>query len=315
MNEAHVPVLLFEAVDGLDIRPDGIYLDLTVGRAGHASEIARRLGPDGLLIGFDRDPSAVEAAGQVLAATGRRYVLVNDDFRNFRRTLTARRIGSVDGILMDLGVSSPQFDCTGRGFSYKGDARLDMRMDPSQSLSAYEVVNTYSLKDLARVFREYGEDSYAYPIAKRIVNMRRNRPVETTGQLVDIIRAVKPMRELAKKGHPARKIFQALRIEVNDELGALKAALKDALSVLRPGGRLAVISYHSLEDRTVKRSYQAACRLGGDEGISPFALPGEIPEPAYRLVNRHVIVPSEEEIARNRRARSAKLRIIERRSP
>lgn len=309
----HVPVLLSEVLGGLNIRPDGVYLDLTVGYAGHAAEILRRLSPRGTLICFDRDPNAVEAAGKTLAEIGGNYLIFQDNYRNFRKVISSRGFSSIDGILMDLGVSSPQFDCTGRGFSYQRSARLDMRMDPAQSLTAYAVVNTYGLRDLARVFREYGEDRYAYPIAKRIVSMRRTKPVETTEELVEIIKSVKPMKELAKKGHPAKQIFQALRIEVNDELNALRAALGDALESLGPGGRLAVISFHSLEDRIVKRSFRSALGPGGDRH-GPLAPPGVEREPEYRLVNRKVITPGETELRLNPRAKSAKLRIIERRA-
>lgn len=312
--EEHVPVLLHEAIDGLNIRPDGIYLDLTIGRAGHAREILKRLSPRGLLVGLDRDPEAIEASAKVLAPIGKNYRLYQANHRDFRAILEELSISSVDGILMDLGVSSPQFDCTGRGFSYRGRAKLDMRMDPGQSLSAFEVVNDYPLKDLLRVFREYGEDRYAYPIAKRIVAMRKIAPIETTEQLVTLIKSVKPMKELARKGHPAKQTFQALRIEVNDEWHALKAALKDALISLCPGGRLVVISFQSLEDRTVKRSFTSACWAGGDRhGV--IAPPGKIKEPAFTLINRHVIVPGDEEIKRNPRARTARMRIIERRTP
>lgn len=306
----HVPVLLNEVIDSLDIKPNGTYVDLTLGRAGHSCEILRCL-KDGKLIGFDKDQVAIEESKERLSKIGSNFEVVWEDFRNFKEVLYTKHIASVDGILMDLGVSSPQFDCAERGFSYRESAKLDMRMDRRQSLTAYDVVNTYSLKDLTRVFREYGEDKYAYPIAKRIVDMRVTKPVQTTDELVEIIKSVKPMKELAKKGHPAKQIFQALRIEVNDELGALKTAVRDALEILSLGGRLAVITFHSLEDRIVKKAFQEVSKVEGNRH-NIYALPSEEDLPKYRLVNNKVITASDEELLNNPRSKSAKLRVIER---
>lgn len=306
----HVPVLLNEVIDSLDIKPNGTYVDLTLGRAGHSCEILRCL-KDGKLIGFDKDQVAIEESKERLSKIGSNFEVVWEDFRNFKEVLYNKHIASVDGILMDLGVSSPQFDCAERGFSYRESAKLDMRMDRRQSLTAYDVVNTYSLKDLTRVFREYGEDKYAYPIAKRIVDMRVTKPVQTTDELVEIIKSVKPMKELAKKGHPAKQIFQALRIEVNDELGALKTAVRDALEILSLGGRLAVITFHSLEDRIVKKAFQEVSKVEGSRH-NIYALPSEEDLPKYRLVNNKVIIASDEELLNNPRSKSAKLRVIER---
>ena len=306
----HVPVLLNEVIDSLDIKPNGTYVDLTLGRAGPSCEILRCL-KDGKLIGFDKDQVAIEESKERLSKIGSNFEVVWEDFRNFKEVLYTKHIASVDGILMDLGVSSPQFDCAERGFSYRESAKLDMRMDRRQSLTAYDVVNTYSLKDLTRVFREYGEDKYAYPIAKRIVDMRVTKPVQTTDELVEIIKSVKPMKELAKKGHPAKQIFQALRIEVNDELGALKTAVRDALEILSLGGRLAVITFHSLEDRIVKKAFQEVSKVEGNRH-NIYALPSEEDLPKYRLVNNKVITASDEELLNNPRSKSAKLRVIER---
>ena len=262
-------------------------------------------------VGFDKDQVAIEESKERLSKIGSNFEVVWEDFRNFKEVLYTKHIASVDGILMDLGVSSPQFDCAERGFSYRESAKLDMRMDRRQSLTAYDVVNTYSLKDLTRVFREYGEDKYAYPIAKRIVDMRVTKPVQTTDELVEIIKSVKPMKELAKKGHPAKQIFQALRIEVNDELGALKTAVRDALEILSLGGRLAVITFHSLEDRIVKKAFQEVSKVEGNRH-NIYVLPSEEDLPKYRLVNNKVITASDEELLNNPRGKSAKLRVIER---
>ena len=306
----HVSVLLNEAIEYLNINPSGIYVDLTLGRAGHSSEILKRLTKGGKLIGIDKDIEAINASKDILSKIGNNFVVVKNDFRNFKEELHKLNIYSVDGILMDLGVSSPQFDCAERGFSYRESAKLDMRMDSSQSLTAYEVVNTYSLTDLARIFREYGEDKYAYQIAKRIVKVRENGPIVTTDNLVDLIKSVKPAKELAKKGHPAKQIFQALRIEVNDELGALRDAIKDALEILNKNGRLVIISFQSLEDRIVKNAFQEVAKKEGSRQ-NVWSLPSQEEEPSFRLVNNKVILPSEEEMNVNPRSKSAKMRVIE----
>ena len=306
----HVPVLLNETIEGLNVKPDGIYVDLTLGRGGHSKEVLKRL-TTGRLISFDKDETAIEESKQNLADFSEKFVGIHDDFRNFRKDLDELQIGKIDGIMADLGVSSPQFDDVSRGFSYKEDARLDMRMDRRQKFSAYELVNTYSLGELTRVFKEYGEDKFSYQIAKKIVEKRVQNPIETTSQLVDIIKSCKPQKELMKKGHPAKQIFQAIRIEVNDELGALKVALKDALASLKVGGRACFITFHSLEDRLVKNAFNEVSKVEGTRH-NVFALPTEKDLPDYRLVNNKVIIADESELENNPRSKSAKLRIIER---
>ena len=305
----HVSVLLNEAIDNLNIKANGVYVDLTLGRGGHSKEILRRI-PCGHLYAFDKDEEAIKESSENLKEFDNKTI-IREDFRNFNNSLNELGINEVDGILMDLGVSSPQFDESERGFSYKEEARLDMRMDTRQTLDAYQVVNTYSLNELARIFREYGEDKFSYQIARKIVSQREISPIETTTQLVDLIKSVKPMKELLKKGHPAKQIFQALRIEVNDELGALKDALKDALSMLKVGGRIVVITFHSLEDRIVKNAFAEVSKIEGSRH-NVFARPSLEDEPKYRLVNNKVIIPSDIEMENNPRSKSAKLRAIER---
>jgi len=310
MNE-HIPVLIDEAIDSLGIKPNGIYVDLTLGRAGHASQILARLNRKGRLIGIDQDAQAIENSKIALSKIGSNFETVHENFRNFKEVLYTLNIQKVDGILMDLGVSSPQFDDSERGFSYRSNARLDMRMDERNSLTAYEIVNTYSVTDLARIFGEYGEDKYAYQIARKIAEARISAPVVTTQQLVDLIKTAKPMKELAKKGHPAKQIFQALRIEVNDELGALEITIKDALKLLNVGGRLVVISFQSLEDRLIKEAFRQVTVVEGTRR-NVFSLPKEEEMPKFRLIHRKIVTPSAREINRNPRSRSAKLRAIER---
>jgi len=309
--EEHIPVLLDEAIAALDIKANGTYVDLTLGRAGHASKILARLNRRGKLIGLDQDELAIESSKITLSKIGSNFETVHDNFRNFKEVLYRLNIQKVDGILMDLGVSSPQFDDSERGFSYRSNARLDMRMDERSSLTAYEVVNTYSVTDLTRIFRDYGEDKYAYQIAQKIAQARVNAPIVTTQQLVDLIKSAKPMKELAKKGHPAKQIFQALRIEVNDELGALEITVRDALKLLNVGGRLVIISFQSLEDRLVKEAFRQATIVEGTRK-NVFSLPNEDELPKFRLVHRKIVVPSAKELARNPRSHSAKLRAIER---
>ena len=306
----HIPVLLNETIEGLNIKPEGIYVDLTLGRGGHSKEVLKRL-TTGRLISFDKDETALEESKQNLAGFSEKFTGIHDDFRNFRKDLDELGINKIDGIMADLGVSSPQFDDVSRGFSYKEDARLDMRMDRRQKFSAYELVNTYSLAELTRVFREYGEDKYSYQIAKKIVEIRTKKPIETTSELVEIIKLCKPQKELMKKGHPAKQIFQAIRIEVNDELGALKVALKDALESLKVGGRACFITFHSLEDRMVKNAFNEVSKVEGTRH-NVFALPSEKDLPDFRLVNNKVIIADEKELEINPRSKSAKLRIIER---
>jgi len=309
--DEHIPVLIDEAIDSLGIKPNGIYVDLTLGRAGHASQILARLNRKGRLIGIDQDAQAIENSKIALSKIGSNFETVHENFRNFKEVLYTLNIQKVDGILMDLGVSSPQFDDSERGFSYRSNARLDMRMDERNSLTAYEIVNTYSVTDLARIFGEYGEDKYAYQIARKIAEARISAPVVTTQQLVDLIKSAKPMKELAKKGHPAKQIFQALRIEVNDELGALEITIKDALKLLNVGGRLVVISFQSLEDRLIKEAFRQVTVVEGTRR-NVFSLPKEEEMPKFRLIHRKIVTPSAREINRNPRSRSAKLRAIER---
>ena len=310
MNNEHIPVLLNEVIENLNINPDGIYIDLTLGRAGHSSEILKRLSNKGKLIGFDQDIDAIQASIERLSKISSNFEVIKSNFENVKDELLRRGITKVDGILADLGVSSPQFDQGDRGFSYRFDAKLDMRMDQNANLSAYEIVNTYSLIDLTRIFREYGEEKYAYEIAKRIVREREQKPVETTFELVDIIKRSLPSKELSKKGHPAKQVFQALRIETNRELEVLETMLKDGLELLSSKGRMAIITFQSLEDRIVKNIFK--------EVSTPKATPRWIPslpedqEVDYQLINRKVIVASEEELKRNPRSESAKLRVIER---
>ena len=310
MNNEHIPVLLNEVIENLNINPDGIYIDLTLGRAGHSSEILKRLSNKGKLIGFDQDIDAIQASIERLSKISSNFEVIKSNFENVKEELLKRGITKVDGILADLGVSSPQFDQGDRGFSYRFDAKLDMRMDQNANLSAYEIVNTYSLIDLTRIFREYGEEKYAYEIAKRIVREREQKPVETTFELVDIIKKSLPSKELSKKGHPAKQVFQALRIETNRELEVLETMLKDGLELLSSKGRMAIITFQSLEDRIVKNIFK--------EVSTPKATPRWIPslpedqEVDYQLINKKVIVASEEELKRNPRSESAKLRVIER---
>lgn len=306
----HVSVLLNEAIDALNVKEDGIYVDLTLGRGGHSKEILKRL-TTGHLYAFDKDDEAIEESKKNLEEFSKKITIIRDDFRNFRQNLENLGVKKVDGILLDLGVSSPQFDEGNRGFSYRENSRLDMRMDTRQKLTAFDVVNTYSVGELTRIFREYGEDKYSYQIARKIVEKRQQKPVETTLELVEIIKASKPQKELAKKGHPAKQIFQALRIEVNDELGALKDALKDSLEVLNIGGRIAVITFHSLEDRITKVMFQNVSKVEGTRK-NVFALPTKEDEPDFKLVNNKVILPSVKEQETNPRSKSAKLRAIER---
>ena len=310
MNNEHIPVLLNEVIENLNINPDGIYIDLTLGRAGHSSEILKRLSNKGKRIGFDQDIDAIQASIERLSKISSNFEVIKSNFENVKDELLKRGITKVDGILADLGVSSPQFDQGDRGFSYRFDAKLDMRMDQNANLSAYEIVNTYSLIDLTRIFREYGEEKYAYEIAKRIVREREQKPVETTFELVDIIKRSLPSKELSKKGHPAKQVFQALRIETNRELEVLETMLKDGLELLSSKGRMAIITFQSLEDRIVKNIFK--------EVSTPKATPRWMPslpedqEVDYQLINKKVIVASEEELKRNPRSESAKLRVIER---
>lgn len=306
MNNEHIPVLLNEVIDGLNIKKDGTYLDLTLGRAGHSSEILKQI-DKGLLIGVDQDDEAIEKSRVRLSEIRDNFILVRDNFVNIDSILSNLKIDKVDGILMDLGVSSPQFDDQSRGFSYRYDSELDMRMDKRKELTAKKVVNEYPLEELVRIFNEYGEEKYSYSIAKRIVNEREIHPINTTFELVDIIKRSKPMKELNKVGHPAKQIFQALRIEVNDEINVLKETLIKALNHLNHNGRLAVITFHSGEDKIVKKLFKDLTVVEGNR----YDLPIESKKVDYLLITKKGIKPSEEEIKNNHRSTSSVLRIIE----
>ena len=304
----HVSVLLDECIDALNIKPDGIYVDGTLGGAGHSSQIAKRL-TTGRLIGIDRDPVALKAAGERLAPFGDRVTLVHANFCEIARVLQELQIDGVDGILLDLGVSSPQLDDGSRGFSYMADAPLDMRMNCEDVMSAYDVVNTWSQEELKRILFDYGEERYAPRIAAAICSRRAEKPIETTLELVDIIRGAMPAAALREKQHPAKRSFQAIRIAVNDELGSVEKVMEDAIPCLREGGRLAIITFHSLEDRIVKNGMAAAAKGCTCPPSFPVCVCGK--KPKVKLVSRKPIVSTEEELARNPRARSAKLRVCE----
>ena len=304
----HVSVLLRESVEALNIRPDGIYLDGTLGGAGHSSEIAKRL-TTGRLIGVDRDPAALAAARERLAPWMDRVTLVHSNFAALDQILDELGIPAVDGMLFDLGVSSPQLDEASRGFSYMADAPLDMRMDPGDSLSAFAIVNTWSQEDLRHILYAYGEERYAPQIAAAIVRRRAERPIETTLELVDVIRSGMPPKALREKQHPAKRSFQAIRIAVNDELSAVDRMMQRAPDRLNPGGRLAVITFHSLEDRIVKNAMAQAAKGCTCPPEFPVCVCGK--KPTLRLVSRKPIQSEDAELADNPRARSAKLRVAE----
>lgn len=309
MEFQHKSVLLQECIDALDIRPDGIYLDGTLGGAGHSSQIARRLTEGGRLIGVDRDRTALAAAKERLAPYADRVTLVHSNFAEIDAILDSLGIPAVDGMLFDLGVSSPQLDDASRGFSYMADAPLDMRMDKDDVLTAGEVVNTWPQGELRRILYDYGEERYAPQIAAAICRAREKAPVETTLELVDIIRSAMPAQALREKQHPAKRSFQAIRIAVNDELGAVSHMMQAAVGRLNPGGRLAVITFHSLEDRIVKSEMQQAARGCTCPPEFPVCVCGK--KPLVKLVTRKPIVSGPAELEENPRARSAKLRVAE----
>ena len=304
----HVSVLLDECLDGLAIKPDGIYVDGTLGGAGHSSQIVKRL-TTGRLIGIDRDPVALCAAGERLAPFADRVTLVHSNFCQIAQVLKDLDISGVDGILLDLGVSSPQLDDGSRGFSYMVDAPLDMRMNGEDVMSAYDVVNTWSQEELKRILYDYGEERYAPQIAGAICRRREQKPIETTLELVDVIRSAMPAAALREKQHPAKRSFQAIRIAVNDELGSVEKVMKDAVPCLNPGGRLAVITFHSLEDRIVKNAMANAAKGCTCPPNFPVCVCGK--KPQVKVLTRKPIVSGEEELERNPRARSAKLRVCE----
>ena len=304
----HVSVLLEECIEGLNIKPEGTYVDGTLGGAGHSSRIAALL-TTGRHIGIDRDPVALKAAGERLKPWEDRVTLVHSNFCEIKSVLDTLNIEGVDGILLDLGVSSPQLDDGQRGFSYMVDAPLDMRMNNEDSLSAYEVVNTWSFEELKKILYEYGEERYAPRIASAICAKREEKPIETTLELVDIIRSAMPAAALREKQHPAKRSFQAIRIAVNDELNSVAKVMEDAIPKLNPGGRLAVITFHSLEDRIVKNAMASAAKGCTCPPNFPVCVCGK--KPQVKLITRKPIVSGDEELERNPRARSAKLRICE----
>ena len=304
----HVSVLLQECLDGLNIKPDGIYVDGTLGGAGHSCQIAKRL-TTGRLIGIDRDPIALKAAGERLAAVTDRATLVHANFCQMKQVLQDLQIPGVDGILLDLGVSSPQLDDAQRGFSYMADAPLDMRMNNQDSLSAYQVINSWPQEELKRILYTYGEERYAPQIAAAICRRREVQPIETTMELVDVIRSGMPAAALREKQHPAKRSFQAIRIAVNDELGAVETIMEDVVGLLNPGGRLAIITFHSLEDRIVKNGMAAAAKGCTCPPSFPVCVCGK--KPQVKLISRKPITATDEELEVNPRSRSAKLRVCE----
>lgn len=299
----HYSVLLNESIEMLDVKEDGKYLDCTLGGGGHSSVILSKL-TSGHLYAFDQDDFAIGIASDRLNKISNNYTIYKDNFVNIDKYFEE---DSLDGIIYDLGVSSFQFDLSERGFSYRFDGPLDMRMNSDDKITAYDIVNTYSEKDLARIFYMYGEEKFSSSIAKRIVKERINKKIETTFELVEIIKASKPAKELRKAGHPAKQVFQALRIEVNHELDYLETSLKNALKCLKIGGKLVVITFHSLEDRIVKQIFKDATTLNLPKGI-PFIPEGY--ELEYSLLNNKVILPTEEELSENNRSHSAKMRGI-----
>ena len=311
MEFEHRSVLLEETVNGLNVRPDGIYVDGTLGGGGHAYEICRRLGPKGSLVGIDQDAAAIEAAGVRLKDFGEKVTIVRSNYRDMKSQLQKLGIDKVDGIVLDLGVSSYQLDTAERGFSYREDAPLDMRMDTRQTLTARDIVNDYGEQELYHIIRDYGEDKFAKNIAKHIVAARKEAPIETTGQLVEIIRQSIPMKFQKMSGHPAKRTFQAIRIELNHELEVLKDSLDDMIDLLNPGGRICIITFHSLEDRIVKAAFRKnenPCTCPSD---FPVCVCGKVSKGS--IITRKPILPSEEEMETNSRSKSAKLRIFERR--
>lgn len=310
MNFSHKSVLLNETIEGLRIKPEGVYVDGTLGGGGHAVEVVKHLKGQGRFFGIDQDEAAIEAAGERLKAYSERVTIIRDNYENAVLDLKKAGITGADGIVLDLGVSSYQLDTVERGFSYKYDTALDMRMDTRQTLSAKEIVNEYSQTDLARIIRDYGEDKFANNIAKHIVKARKEQPIETTFQLNEIIKAAIPAKMRAEGGHPSKRTFQAIRIECNRELEVLKNSLEEMITFLNPGGRICIITFHSLEDRIVKSAFK--------KQENPCTCPPNFPvcmcgkKPLGRVITRKPILPSAEELEENSRSKSAKLRIFER---
>ncbi len=308
MEFSHISVLLNETVDSLNIKPDGIYVDCTLGGAGHTSLILSRLGVNGRVIGIDRDDDALQNAAEKI--NDKRLITVKDNFENIENAVAVAGYEKVDGILMDLGVSSHQLDVAERGFSYMQDAKLDMRMDQSSPLTAFEVVNTYSEKELARIFKDYGEERFASAIASKICGVRLTKEIETTLELSDIVTSAIPKKFRMEGGHPAKRVFQAIRIEVNGELECIPKAIDKGVELLNQGGRMSIISFHSLEDRIVKNGFK---RLE-----NPCTCPSDFPicvcgnKPMIKIITKKPILPTEEELKNNNRSHSAKLRVCER---
>lgn len=302
----HKTVLLNEAIDNLNVKEDGIYVDATLGFGGHSGLILKRV-KRGFLFAFDQDEMAIEYSDKKLSEIGNNYEIIKSNFVNLKEELNKRGINKIDGIVFDLGVSSPQLDIPERGFSYHNDASLDMRMDRDKEFSAYDVVNTYSYNDLVRILREYGEEKYASSIANNIIKIRENKKIETTLELVEVIKKSMPYKAM-KDSHPARKTFQAIRIEVNNELGVLRDALEGAIEMLNVGGRISVITFHSLEDKIVKEIFNKYSKVDSSLSKLPF-IPKEY-LPKFKLIAN--ITPSKEELEENNRARSSRLRVIER---
>ena len=306
----HKSVLLEETIESLNIKPDGIYVDGTLGGGGHAFHVCERLGENGRLIGIDQDEAAIEAAGKRLSPFKDKVTIVRSNYENIRRVLEGLGIEKADGICLDLGVSSYQLDTPERGFTYREDVPLDMRMDQRQEKTAADIVNTYSESELYRMIRDYGEDKFAKNIAKHIVRAREAKPIETTGELTEIIKAAIPMKMRVTGGHPAKQTFQAIRIELNRELEVLNQSIDTMIELLKPGGRLCIITFHSLEDRIVKTKFR--------NNENPCICPPDFPvcvcgrTSRGRVVTRKPIVPTEEEIEENSRAKSSKLRVFER---
>lgn len=312
MEFKHKSVLLEETIEALNIRPEGIYVDGTLGGGGHSYEICRRLSEKGRLVGIDQDAAAIEAAQERLGEFKDKVTIIRSNYCDMKKELTAIGITAVDGIVLDLGVSSYQLDTADRGFTYREDALMDMRMDQRQSMTARDIVNGYSEMELYRVIRDYGEDKFAKNIAKHIVSERQKKCIETTGELIQIIKAAIPMKVRAVGGHPAKKTFQAIRIELNRELEVLENSLDDMIDLLNDGGRICVITFHSLEDRIVKNIFR--------RNENPCICPKEFPvcvcgrKPKGKVITRKPIVPGNEELEENKRAKSSKLRVFERRT-
>lgn len=309
MEFSHYSVLLKETIEQLNIRPDGTYLDGTLGGGGHAYQVCSRLNEKGHFYGIDQDDAAIAAASERLKEFGDRVTVIRTNYYNAKSALAERCVTGVDGIVLDLGVSSYQLDNEERGFSYRYDTKLDMRMDLRQSLTAEEIVNEYPEMELYRIIRDYGEDNFAKNIAKHIVRARKDKPIQTTGELNEIIRAAIPAKVRAVGGHPSKRTYQAIRIECNKELEVLKNSLEDLIELLNPGGRLCIITFHSLEDRIVKSAFKTA--------ENPCICPPDFPvcvcgrKPLGKVITRKPILPSEQELAENSRSKSAKLRVFE----